>query len=107
MLHDTLLVYAELQLDPVDVQGLLTRLQELRGPDHQLEVLAEKRGGMRVPFSDPRRYLVGRSSQLETVSKQLRAELLWARMLLYSESGTGKTVTANAIAFEVCMSAVH
>ena len=97
-----LFVYGELHLDPTILRGLLAQLQAMSGPGQPMEVLAEERGGMRIPFSDPRKYLVGRSLQVEAVSTQVRSQPSGSRVLLYGESGTGKTVTAIAIAFEVC-----
>ena len=101
VLRGMLLTYAELQLDPAELQALLNQLQALAGPGQAVEVMAEDRGGMRIPFSDPRKYLVGRSSQLQTVSTELKSQLFSSRVLLHGESGAGKTVTAIGIAFEV------
>ena len=96
-----LLTCAELQLDPTELQALLGKLQALTGSDQAVEVTAEERGGMRIPFSDPRKYLVGRTSQLQRISQEVRSQLFWSRVLLHGESGTGKTVTTIALAFEV------
>ena len=96
------LVYTELQLDASVLQALLVQLQHLATQQNvSVSVTAEERGGMRMPFTDPRKYLVGRQPLISSVAGHLRSQP-WARVLLHGESGTGKTVAAIATAFEVC-----
>ena len=97
------LVYSELQLNDAALQTLLTQLLQLTTQQSvSVIVKAEERGGMRMPFTDPRKYLVGRAPLISAVSTQLCSQP-WARVLLHGESGTGKTVAAIAIAFEVLL----
>ena len=101
VIQGMVLVYSELQLNDSALQALLTQLGLLA--KHQsmpITVTAEELDGMRMPFSDPRKYLVGREPLISAVAAQLCSQP-WARVLLHGESGTGKTVAAIAIAFEV------
>ena len=95
------LLYIGLQLNGAKLQALLTQLLQL-GTQQSVSVIvkAENRGGMRIPFPDPRRYLVGRAPLISAVATQLCSQPS-ARVLLHGESGTGKTVAAIAAANEV------
>ena len=96
-----LLVYTQLDLNDSVLQELLKELQLLAAQDSvQVSVTAEERGGMRMPFTDPRKYLVGREPLIASVATHLLSQA-YARVLLHGESGTGKTVAAIASAFEV------
>ena len=96
-----LLVYTQLDLNDSVLQELLKELQLLAAQDSvQVSVTAEERGGMRMPFTDPRKYLVGREPLIASVATHLQSQAS-ARVLLHGESGTGKTVAAIASAFEV------
>ena len=101
ILQDMLLLYGELELDGSALQGLHTALQGLH-VQQVVVVQGEERGGMRIPFRDPRKYLVGRDPDIGAVAVQLRSEP-WSRIMLYGQSGTGKTAAAIGIAFEVCL----
>jgi hypothetical protein len=62
-------------------------------------VLAEVSGAMRIPFKDPRKYLVGRGPLITGVAARLRTSLRHIEVL-YGESGSGKTVAAIGAAYE-------
>ena len=55
---------------------------------------------MRIPFQDPRKYLIGRHTQTEQIAQQIR-EQAWCRSLVYGNSGVGKTVLAMAVAYSM------
>ena len=102
------LVYSELKLDTSVLQGLLAQLQHLASMkvtetalSIPVTMTAEERGGLRMPFRDPRKYLVSRGPLIASVAAHLRRQP-WARVLLFGESGTGKTMAAIAAAYEVC-----
>ena len=101
ILQDMMLMYSELELDDSALQGLHTALQG-HGMQQTVLVLGEERGGMRIPFRDPRKYLVGCDSQIQAVAAELCTQS-YSRIMLHGDSGTGKTVRAIAVAYEVCM----
>ena len=101
IMQDMLLLYKELELEGKPLAAMCTVL-EAPGMQQMVSVLGEDRGGMRIPFRDPRKYLVGRDPDIGAVAVQLRSEP-WSRIMLYGQSGTGKTAAAIGIAFEVCL----
>jgi tetratricopeptide (TPR) repeat protein len=64
-----------------------------------MTVLAEVSGAMRIPFKDPRKYLVGRGPLISGIAARLRT-LARHIEVLHGESGAGKTVAAIGAAYE-------
>ena len=76
----------------LDTSRLLTVQSSLDTFSGTCTVHAVSRGGMRIPFKDPRKYLVGRDALLEDVAAECRGQPR-CRAVLCGDSGAGKTVT--------------
>ena len=102
MIEAALRIYAALEVD----ESRLKQLQQdltTRGTEVvvQLTVKPEQRGGIRVAFKDPRRYLVGREQQIKAIANGFCSQQHYCCELMYGTSGVGKTTLAIAVAYEL------
>ena len=88
-------IYNALEEDAACLAGILAKLEGFAGA---VTVQAMPRGGMRIPFKDPRKYLVGRDLQIEHIAAEVHSQSA-SRTLVHGNSGAGKTVLAIAVAY--------
>ena len=76
-------IYTSLGLDTNRLVGLERHLSEFDG---KVTVQGVVEGGLRIPFADARKFLVGRTALVEDIAGAVR-EAPWRRDLIYGTSG--------------------
>ena len=109
--HGSLVDISRVQMVVAGMIGICNALQEdssrlvetstsLAGFAGHVTVHPVVSDSMRIPFQDPRKYLVGRQTQIEQIAQEIQGQQ-WCRSLVYGNSGVGKTVLAIAVAYSM------